>query len=312
MNSMTGSVQGAAGTPWTAIGSPADLPEWTRSFLATDTQSNTLETGNDAITAEERIHGAVRHRVVTLENAIELDGETLTESALAAYRRLIEGVELRRIFRIWNFIPGIGRRDAADQDRYMRFNAGRFEAFNEHPDETLPYPPASGVGHDGDDLVLHLLEADVTVEVIDNPRQVRPERYSRTWGPLPPAFVRSAVISGLSNDPMLVVSGTASVRGEETMHLHDLDRQLDETITNLGELMGRVASATGIATHAEGHLDTMLVYVPKAEHLDRLEDRITRELADSSTRIEFRVGELCRPDLLVEIEGTRHLEGTTT
>ena len=312
MNSVTGSVQGAAAAPWKAVGTPADLPEWTGSFLATDTPSKTLKTDDDAIIAGERIHDGVRHRVVRVRNAIDLDGDSLTESARAAYRRLIDGVELRHIFRIWNFIPGIGQRDVADQDRYMRFNAGRFEAFREHPDEELPYPPASGVGHDGDDLVLHLLEADVTVGVVDNPRQIRPERYSRTWGPLPPAFVRSAVIRGLSEDPMLVVSGTASVRGEETMHVDDLDRQLDETITNLGELMERVASTTGIATHAEGRLDTMLVYVPRAEHLDRLVDRITRELADSSTRIEFRVGELCRPELLVEIEGTRHLKGTMT
>ena len=311
MNTMTRSVQDPPGTPWRADGSHLDLPGWTASLLPPSLPLRPIETHDESISAGERSRNGVRHRVVRLGNARALEGASLTEATHLAYRRLLEGTELRRIFRIWNFIPGIGLRDDADQDRYMRFNAGRFQAFEDHADDARSYPPASGVGHDGTDLVLHLLEADVRVEVVDNPRQIRPERYSSVWGPLPPAFIRSAVVSGLDSGPLLVVSGTASVRGEETMHQGDPDRQLEETIVNLRELMRRVASITGVTGHASGGLDTMLVYVPRAEHLERLRRGITAELADPGSDVEFRVGELCRPDLLVEIEGTRQLEVAT-
>ena len=148
--------------------------------------------------------------------------------------------------------------------------------------------------------MLHLLEGPVAIETVDNPRQVPPERYSDRWGPVPPAFIRSAVVRDLEVDPLLIVSGTASVRGEATVHPEDLEGQLDETLANLLELLHRA----GVATDAP-RLDTALVYVPEADHLPRLRERIDAELGGGD--FEYRVGRLCRSGLLVEIEGTLRL-----
>ena len=89
------------------------------------------------------------------------------------------------------------------------------------------------------------------------------------------------------------------------MHRDDLDKQLDETIANLSELMRRHADDS-----CAPRLDSMLVYVPEAGHLAPLQERIDAELAGPETEIEYRIGDLCRPNLLVEIEGTRAMRAT--
>jgi chorismate lyase/3-hydroxybenzoate synthase len=288
--------------PWRANGTHSDLPGWT-SRLSAGTSNTSRSTDNHEMT--ERTREDFTWRTVILRDAREMDGELFTARAHQAYAELLDGLHRADVFRIWNFIPGIGTRDATDQDRYMRFNAARFEAFRQHDDDARHYPTASGVGHAGDDLVLHLLAADVDVEPVDNPRQVLPEDYSPTWGAMPPVFSRSAVVTGLQGGPLLVVSGTASVRGEDTMHRDDLDKQLDETIANLSELMRRHADDS-----CAPRLDSMLVYVPEAGHLAPLQERIDAELAGPETEIEYRIGDLCRPNLLVEIEGTRAMRAT--
>ena len=289
---------------WHAAGTPDDLPGWARELLD-DQPAKAFRKEHHDLT--EWSDGHVTHRRVVLHDARSMEGGEFTKRARDAYADLLDGIPKRDIFRIWNFIPGINARDESDQDRYMRFNAARFQAFEGQPDDEHPYPPASGVGHEGRDLVLHLLRGNVVVEAVDNPRQILPERYSETWGKLPPVFIRSALVSGVLEDRMLIISGTASVRGEETMHVDDLDAQLDETIRNIEELLRATTEGDD-----DPKLDSMLIYVPKAEHLDHLRKRIMNELAGPSTTAEFRVAQLCRDKLLVEIEGTMVVKAGTS
>ena len=63
--------------------------------------------------------------------------------------------------RFWNYLPAIHQPMDVRRDRYMVFNAGRFKALSdwlERPGESAGrLPAASGVGHDGEDLVIHCL-----------------------------------------------------------------------------------------------------------------------------------------------------------
>jgi hypothetical protein len=290
--------------PWSADGSFQDLPRWAAE-LCGEPGKAIIETEHHTVL--ETTRPGFTHRSCTLKGAVGMDATTFTKRAVEAYDDLLQNIDRRRIFRMWNFIPGINEGDTSDQDRYMRFNAARFDAFNRQPTADHPYPPASGVGHGGHDLILHLMAGDITVETIDNPRQTLPEDYSKTWGLMPPVFTRSALIHGLEPGPLLVVSGTASVRGEDTMHEADVDQQLDETIRNIEELLRIACPGTD---HPK--LDSMLVYIPEQKHLDHLRTRITSELAGSAADIEYRLGKLCRKSLLVEIEGTRRMVASTT
>lgn len=286
-------------TEWCADGSASDLPRWATQY--TNGTGSTIAPPKGGIEIIDRSHGGTRHRTAILRDAIHLDEAAFTEQAHATYIELLRGVQCDRIFRIWNFIPRIGQRDSSGIDRYMRFNTARFKAFEQNGPSKGGYPPASGVGHAGNDLVLHLLESDVSILSLDNPRQVPPREYSRTWGPLPPVFARGAIVDGLQDSRLVIASGTASVRGEDTVFEDNLDRQLDETRENLTRLISEARQAAIDAN--QPRLDSMLVYVTRREHVDAVRTRVESEFLAPGAEVEYRLGPLCRSELLVEVEG---------
>ncbi|HXE54536.1 MAG TPA: hypothetical protein VN541_16055, partial [Tepidisphaeraceae bacterium] len=166
-----------------------------------------------------------------------------------------------------------------------------------HFDRVLP--AASAVGHAGSDLWIHLLASSEPGIAVVNPRQRAPHRYSRRFGPLPPCFSRAMLVPASDGRKLLMVGGTASIRGEESMHVGNLAAQLDETTENL-----RAVATEAFAASAQSVLDCytdLRIYHPRA--LDRAE--ITRHISSSFRsvrRVEWLQGDLCRSDLLVEIE----------
>src|SRR5688572_4193882 len=88
------------------------------------------------------------------------NGEAFRDRTIEAYRAIraaLDETAATNIVRMWNHIPGI--HDPLDTacDRYMHFNAGRFAAMCEWfgGADQIPrfVPAASGVGHDGQDLI---------------------------------------------------------------------------------------------------------------------------------------------------------------
>src|SRR5205814_10312109 len=101
---------------------------------------------------------------------------------------------------------------------------------------------ASGVGHDRQDLVIHALGACAPAAPISNPRQIAPYRYSRRFGPLPPCFARATLLRDQHSATLLLVGGTASIRGEDSVHAENLKQQTRETLENLACLVASAAS----------------------------------------------------------------------
>lgn len=217
--------------------------------------------------------------------------------------------------RFWNFIPEIHRPDVQGLDRYRAFNIGRHEAmvryFGSETAFVLRVPTATGVGHDGDELVIHALASDRAQVSIENPRQRPAYRYSRHFGPIPPSFARATIVCDGQAGSRLIVGGTSSVRGEESMFAQDAGAQVEESIANLRSL---VASACEIGADASSldSDDSMRWFTSiRAYHVrpadrevivDRLEGTI-----DPETTVEFLRADICRPELLVEIEGVATL-----
>lgn len=253
---------------------------------------------------------------VRVPDARGLGRDAFREAAAGAYRRLesvLQDQGLSHPVRLWNHIPGIHEPMGEGQDRYMAFNAGRFEALAEWLGGPASFDTrsvsASGVGHDGRDLVIHCLAADEPGRAVDNPRQVPPHRYSRRFGPLPPCFARATTIHPPGGEPLVLVGGTASIVGEESVHLGDLERQTDETLTNLAVLL-RVA-----AGEEEGQEDRaallaryrdLRVYYPDPGRLDELR-ALLEPVFPGVAAIEWVRADLCRSELLVEIEGVAGL-----
>jgi chorismate lyase/3-hydroxybenzoate synthase len=229
----------------------------------------------------------------------------LTEQA---YRSLFESLQNEvhhHPVRIWNFVPGILDPAGEGLDRYMRFNAGRHRAYlaafgrENSFDQCLP--AASAVGHRGTDLVIHMLSSQSAGIPISNPRQHPPHRYSRRFGPLPPCFARATLIATETNQRFLLIGGTASIRGEESMHIDDLNAQLHETRNNLIAVLA-VASGKPPSPALLNHLDQLRVYYPRSENQPVIE-QATERWFNHPAQIEWRHADLCRADLMVEIEG---------
>jgi chorismate lyase/3-hydroxybenzoate synthase len=211
--------------------------------------------------------------------------------------------------RFWNYLPGIHDPSDAGRDRYMVFNAGRFKALSDwfggpdHLPERLP--AASGVGHDGDELVVHCLAFDQPGEAIENPRQIPAFRYSARYGLRPPCFARATVVADpRGGAPMLLVAGTASIRGEESIYQGALSGQLDETLENLRALIG-VADGSPAGATLAAYTDLRVYHLRDADAA-AIESSI-RQAFGPQVQLEMARADLCRADLLVEIEGVARL-----
>lgn len=233
-----------------------------------------------------------------IESTLDLDGSTLRRAVANAYRRLfaaLDASDARHVVRAWNFVPDIlGTMDDGG-DRYMSFNAGRYDAMIARFGNAAlaaSVPAATGIGHAGADLPIHLLACATPGEAVENPRQTPAYRYSPRYGPLPPCFAR-ATHATLPIGPRLLVAGTAAIRGEATRFASDFDAQLHLTLENLRALLAADGGGDAIE-----RFESLRAYVPPMADVDA----VRRLLPDGILEI-VPVSALCRADLLVEIEG---------
>lgn len=235
------------------------------------------------------------------------------EAVADAYSRLGEALERTGLsgIRIWNYLPDPTAPLADGLDRYMVFNEGRNLGYRRWPGRdhvAAMTPTATAVGIRSGQFVVHCLAAAEPGQPVENPRQTSSWRYSTRYGPTPPRFSR-ATVAVVANQPLMLIGGTASVVGEDTVHAGNLERQTDETLTNLAALI----AAAGIEHHTPSalrHLQDLRAYVTAPEHAAPVREVLARRCPELST-IEFATSRLCRPELLVEIEGVASLTRPT-
>lgn len=248
-------------------------------------------------------------------DAVSLGEAAFREATREAYLELLRIVaEYGHVVRIWNFIPSILAPLGALPHRYMVFNAGRFAAYESHLGcagaFAVGVATASGTGHAGADLAIHALAFPEPGRSVENPRQVPAYRYSQRYGPRPPCFARATLLQASSDAPdRLLVGGTASILGEDSEHLHQLDAQVDETLRNLEAL---VAAGWVQARNAESLQPSLSCFKHvRVYHPERIpSDAVRIRLVGAFDRVEsfeLVTADLCRPELLVEIEGLAEL-----
>jgi len=245
-----------------------------------------------------------------------MDILTFQQTVAEAYRTVFDQLTCLPTpypIRFWAFVPNIHADLSAGLDRYMAFNAGRFAAYSAWCGgrDALSRSVATGsaVGIEGDRLELHCLASREPGTPVENPRQVPAYRYSRRYGPLPPCFARATSIAGFGEGRRLLVGGTASIRGEDSLHVGDVAEQTLETLQNLASLVRSACGVTEAASLGEqellawlGRFRELRVYHPRASDTDAILDVLGRFFVGVA-RLELLQAELCRAELLVEVEG---------
>lgn len=144
---------------------------------------------------------------------------------------------------------------------------------------------------------------DIIAVPLENPRQAPAYDYATRYSSASPKFSRALALS-CGNYAMIFISGTASITGEETRHPHDAVAQTRETLDNIAALISEdnlsCHGLPGLGTSLEG-LGLVRVYMKRKEDYDAV--RAVCETRLGKLPAIYTVADVCRPDLLVEIEG---------
>ena len=244
---------------------------------------------------EEIVFGSI-HEEELNENSLEGD-------VYSVYSRVFNSLSslgYPHLFRIWNYFSAINA-EQEGLERYKQFCIGRHRAFSEHYREFQSVlPAASAVGTPSGPIQLYFLAGKQKATHIENPRQISAYDYPRIYGPKSPSFARATRIS-MASGSYLFIAGTASIVGHATQHADDCLKQTKETLSNLESLRKQVKKADRRVQNSDPSLSLLKVYVRHDRHLELVRKTI-QEHFDHHVPTLFLSGEMCRRNLLVEIE----------
>jgi chorismate lyase/3-hydroxybenzoate synthase len=241
--------------------------------------------------------------VMPAERSIDI--ERVTRSGYLHLDHLLRTLGYPHWLRAWNYFPDITGGEG-EAERYRRFNAGRYAAVGLRSG-TGHLPAASAMGTDTGGFVLCCLAGKRGAAQIENPRQTSAFAYPAKFGVRSPLFARATL---LANGPgaQLLVSGTASIVGSESLHVGDPLRQLEETARNFEALVETAQQAEGGRLRATTvRLESLKVYLRNGTDYERLLPNVRRLFPADDEPLMLRA-DMCRPELLIEIEGTYALE----
>ena len=224
-------------------------------------------------------------------------GEAQARQMFENARALLEanGSNFSHAVRTWVYLPHI-------LQWYREFNAARtaayerFGVFDESSPGTLPGSTGiQGAGVTPAQCLMDLVAVEalageaLAVSRISNPRQSEATSYGSS-------FSRAVEVShaGVS---CLNISGTASIneRGE-TSYVNDLEGQIFDTMLNVGALL---------QLRGTGWEDVCVAtaFFKKAEYIPAF-DRVLRTLGVPRFPVVPAIADVCRPELLFELEAT--------
>jgi enamine deaminase RidA (YjgF/YER057c/UK114 family) len=220
----------------------------------------------------------------------------------AGYRQLYAALETLGFpypLRIWNFLSQING-VSGDGERYWHFNGARqdvFRGLNRSIAGNVPAASAVGVGPASPLSVYCIASARAPI-ALENPRQISAWDYPAQYGPSSPTFARACIADDAART--LFISGTASIVGHASAHAGDQCEQTREVLRNIRALIDAANERIGGAPYALDRLHYK-VYVRRAEHQPSIERELRREVG-AAARVLYLQADICRHDLLVEIE----------
>jgi len=278
-----------------------DLPQFNEPPLA-EVWTSTLPVTYHQV---EGIHFAMNDEV--LFGALQLEESPTTPLDLltyTGYRRLLiqaRALGYPHLLRAWNYFPRINL-ESDGLERYQRFCIGRHQALAEGlSDFPRTLPAGTAVGTASGPLAIHFLAARQPGTQVENPRQVSAYEYPRVYGPRSPSFAR-ATLRPSNSGSYLLIAGTASVVGHVSEHIGEPLKQTLEILHNLNALITHTEQLHGVAREQWRGQTLFKVYIRYPEHIVTVSDILKQQLP-VHTQVLYLQGEMCRSELLLEIEG---------
>lgn len=258
--------------------------------------------------------GAVRYRhdgnmlfgVIELPEIENTAGASpLQHAATSAYLQifaLLDELQYPVTYRFWNYMSDING-ISHGLERYRQFNHGRQEAYlASGRDVKGELPAACALGRTEGPLAIAFLAGRTPFLAIENPRQISAYEYPQEYGPRSPTFSRSCL---LPEEGILFISGTASIVGHQTLHPTDVIAQTQETLANLQALIDEANSRLNQPGFDSKDI-FYRVYMRHATDKPLIKNEMERTLGPA-VKVMFVQADICRKDLLLEIEATASL-----
>jgi hypothetical protein len=217
------------------------------------------------------------------------------------------------IVRQWNYLENIVGFDGEDQ-RYQKFNDVRSAFYGSSFEET-GYPAATGIGMNSGGLIIEFVAVksdELETSPVDNPEQIAAHNYSEKVLigeecilKTTPKFERARYLN-LFNKKLVFISGTASITGEKTIGVSDPAKQTEITINNIKRLYSHRALKNISDEKLQSRYGHARVYVKHRKDFSAIKE--TFESHYGNQPVVYIIADICRDDLLVEIEGKVILE----
>jgi len=236
------------------------------------------------------------------ENCIEV-----RKATHAAYKQILDSLSDHPEFqlaRMWNYLGDINAGDE-NQERYRQFSIGRAEAFQDAgiDDQETPAGTCIGTPENTGLTVVGLASRNKFVPV-ENPLQVSAYDYPPQYGPKSPKFTRSGFVRN-SKGALLLVSGTAAVVGHESLFPYQTEPQTEVMLKNLKTLTQEAGTReNGMEINDFDRNSCLKVYLRDIADYPRVRDLLSNTLAIPQSRVAYLQGDICRRELMVEIEGS--------
>lgn len=297
------------------------------------TMGLTMEVHEVVLTEQDRIEYRSREGVAYI--TIEREGckrlfmsgvtgdifrQTVREQSREVFSKIAGVLETEKmpvssIIRQWNYIEKITDYDATGHQHYQDFNDAR-SLFYQGSEWPTGYPAATGIGTCWGGIMIDLdalrcEDRSVQVCGVDNPLQVAAHAYSQEvllgeedktlLRKTTPKFERAKAV-WKEDHGFVYVSGTAAIRGEQSLEGVGIEKQTQATLENIEYLVScENLNRSGIPVTEDATLITFRVYVKHREDMEAAKRIVTERYPDLPAI--YTLTDVCRSELLIEIEG---------
>lgn len=226
------------------------------------------------------------------------------------------GLSFNAVVRQWNYVGRIldicGSNGSQIQN-YQLFNETRNKQYSQFR-SISGFPAATGIGMNSGRVAIECMTINsdvVQVIAVSNPNQKESYHYGQEVlvGELkvqkqPPQFER-AILLRSGKTSRLIISGTASIVGQQTIGIGDVELQTKITIDNIEKL----TSVSNLKAHCPDLINYPDIYNYLRVYVkNRIDIQKVKQICSDhfgNVPVTYIQADICRNDLLVEIEAEK-------